>query len=209
MSKNLKLSYVLVLSTIALSLAWNTLLNFFSGVGLSFVAYLALVAVLLIVVLVDQSTRKRIMDLFVVSVVFLALESIIYFALEFRSIDLSMLMLEVQMGETNILKGMIIYQNVLACFAFLFLGYTIFRLVCEIKGKKVAFVEAILGNQKSQKKERQPKELVNGSLDDKPKKNELENLDEDLEEQTIEIEEAAENVEEQKENAESAEDNEE
>ena len=76
----------------------------------------------------------------------------------------------------------------IACLALLFLGYTIFRLVCEINGKKVAFVEALLGG-KPAKKERQSKELSNGSLDDKPKKNEIETLDEDLEAQTIEIEE--------------------
>lgn len=188
MSKNLKLSYVLVFATIAISLAWNTLLNFFNGVGVSFVAYLGIVLALLIVVLTDKSTRKRMMDLFVVAAVFLALESIIYFVLEFRATNLQMLSLELEYGQPNVLKGMIIYQNVIACLALLFLGYTIFRLVCEINGKKVAFVEALLG-EKPAKKERQSKELSNGSLDDKPKKNEIETLDEDLEAQTIEIEE--------------------
>lgn len=189
MSKNLKLSYALVFAAIAISLAWNTLLNFFNGVGLSFVAYLGIVLVLLIVVLTDKSTRKRMIDLFVVAAVFLALESIIYFVLEFRATNLQMLSLELEYGQPNVLKGMIVYQNVIACLALLFLGYTIFRLVCEINGKKVAFVEALLGGEKPAKKERQSKELSNGSLDDKPKKNEIETLDEDLEEQTIEIEE--------------------
>lgn len=188
MSKNLKLSYVLVFATIAISLAWNTLLNFFNGVGVSFVVYLGIVLALLIVVLTDKSTRKRMMDLFVVAAVFLVLESIIYFVLEFRATNLQMLSLELEYGQPNVLKGMIIYQNVIACLAMLFLGYTIFRLVCEINGKKVAFVEALLGG-KPAKKERQSKELSNGSLDDKPKKNEIETLDEDLEAQTIEIEE--------------------
>ena len=62
--------------------------------------------------------------------------------------------------------------NVIAALAFLFLAYAIFRLVCEINGTKVGFVEVMLGNKKVQKKERQPKELSNGSLADKPKKNE-------------------------------------
>lgn len=179
MSKNLKLSFVLVFVACAISLAWNTLLNFFSGVGINFVAYFAITALLMIVVLTDKETKKRMMDLFVITIAFLVLESVIYFALEFG------------IPTYDLYKGMHIYQNVIAALAFLFLAYAIFRLVCEINGTKVGFVEVMLGNKKVQKKERQPKELSNGSLADKPKKNELETLDEDLEEQTIEIEEPA------------------
>lgn len=177
MSKNLKISFILTFVLCAISLAWNTLLNFFSGVGVNFVAMFALVAVLMVIVLIDPQTRKRMMDLFVVCVAFLVLESIIYFALEFGT------------PTYELVKGMHIYQNVIACFAFLFLAYAIFRLVCEIKGLRLALIEAMLGNQKMQKKERKAKELSNGSLDDKPKKHEIETLDEDEDEQIIEIEE--------------------
>ena len=175
MSKNLKLSYVLTFVLCAISLAWTTLMSFFNGVGVNFVAMFAIVAALLVIILVDEKTRKRIMDLFIVSGVFLALESVMYFALELGTPTL------------ELVQGMHIYQNIISVLAFLFLGYAIFRLVCEIKDKKIAFIEVMLGNQKMQKKERQAKELDNGSLDDKPKKAELETLDDDEEEQVVEI----------------------
>lgn len=182
MSKNLKLSFLLTFLLCAICLAWQTIKTFFSGVGLAFVAVLAIVLAMMVIVILDKETRKRIMDLFCVSVAFVALESIIYFALEFGE------------PSQSLIRSMHIYQNVINMFAFLFLAYAIFRLICELKGSKIAFIEMMLGNQKNEKKARQSKELSNGSLEEKPKKSEVEVLDDEVEnnsiEQTIELEDS-------------------
>lgn len=187
MSKNLKISYILTFVLFALCLAWNTLLNFFSGVGITFVAMFALVLAMMIIVIVDPSTRKRFMDIFVLGAVILALEIVIFFALEFGGANIQYLIASASYGERNIYTAMHVYQNVIACFGFVFLAYTIFRLICEIKNVRIGFVEVILGNQKPQKKERTSKELSNGSLADKPKKSAEPDLDEEVEDQVIEI----------------------
>ena len=182
MSKNLKLSFIFTFVLFAVCLAWTSLANFFSGVGVNFVIMLALCLALLVIVLVDKQTKSRIMDLFIVCVVFLVLESVVYFALEFGSSSYSYLTLEAGVGQSNIFTAMHIYQNVISVLAFLFLAYAVFRLIYEIKGYRFAFVEVLLGNQKVQKKERQAKELSNGSLEEKPNKTEAEILDEDNQE---------------------------
>lgn len=187
MSKNLKISYILTFVLFALCLAWNTLLNFFNGVGVTFVAMFALVLAMMIIIIVDPATRKRFMDIFVLGAVLLVLEIVIFFALEFGGANIQYLIAEAAYGTSNIYTAMHVYQNVIACFAFVFLGYTIFRLICEIKNVRIGFVEVILGNQKIQKKERTAKELENGSLADKPKKDEEPDLDEESEDQVIEI----------------------
>ena len=182
MSKNLKLSFIFTFVLFAVCLAWTSLANFFSGVGVNFVIMLALVLALLVIVLVDKQTKSRIMDLFIVCVTFLVLESVVYFTLEFGSSSYSYLTLEAGVGQNNIFTAMHIYQNVISILAFLFLAYTVFRLIYEMKGYRFAFVEVLLGNQKIQKKESQAKELSNGSLEEKPNKTEAEILDEDNQE---------------------------
>ena len=166
MSKNLKLSYILTFVLFVISFAWQTLTNFFNGVGINFVAMLAITLTLMAIVIVDKPTRKRMIDLFVICALFVVMESIIYFALEFGSPTL------------DLYEGMHVYQNVIASLGFLFLAYTIFRLICEVNGTKIGFIEAMLGNKVSQKP-RQPKELTNGSLENKPKNADLETLDSD------------------------------
>ena len=188
MSKNLKISYILTFVLFALCLAWNTLLNFFSGVGVTFAVMFALVLAMMVIIIVDPSTRKRFMDIFVLGALILVLEIVIFFALEFGGSNIQYLIAESAYGQSNIYTAMHVYQNVIACFAFVFLGYTIFRLICEIKNVRIGFVEVILGNQKIQKKERTSKELSNGSLSDKPNKAEEPDLDEEEnEDQVIEI----------------------
>ena len=135
--------------------------------GINFVAMLAITLTLMAVVIVDKTTRKRMIDLFIICALFVVMESIIYFALEFGSPTL------------DLYEGMHVYQNVIASLGFVFLAYTIFRLICEVNGTKIAFIEAMLGNKISQKP-RQPKELTNGSLENKPKDADLETLDRDI-----------------------------
>lgn len=174
MSRNLKLSYVLTFVLLAITLAWNTLLAFFNGVGVNFIAVLAIVIALLVILLVDDATRKRMLDLFIICALLAVMECVVYFGLEFGN------------PTIDTYSGMRIYQNVISGFGFVFLAWVIFRLICEIKNIRLGFVEVILGNQKCQKKNRQPKDLSNGSLSEKPNKSALETLDSDDPEITVE-----------------------
>ncbi len=154
MSKNLKLSYILFFVFSAIIIAWHTLSNFFSGVGLNFIALIAIVFVNLLLVFSSKELLQRIKDLLIIACVFCVLELVIYFACEFGY------------GET--LKGFTVYQNIISFLALIFFGYTSFRFSADLTGKKIAFVETILGNQKRTVKEKKAKELTNGCLEEKP-----------------------------------------
>lgn len=182
MNKNLKLSYVLLFVFSGILLAFKTLSAFFVGVGVNFVAMLGIVFATLLICLKDKEIMKRIRDLFIVACVFCVMEMIIYFACEFGH------------GET--FNGFNIYQNVISFLAILFLGYMCFRFSTEVTGKKIKFIEIMLGNEKRQPKAKKAKELTNGSLEDKPnnkqpeecQKNETEENKTDINEQTNEEE---------------------
>ncbi|MBO5954935.1 MAG: hypothetical protein J6Q13_03100 [Clostridia bacterium] len=154
MNKNLKLSYILLFVFSGILLAFKTLSAFFCGVGVNFVAMLGIVFAVLLICLKDKEIMKRIRDLFIVACVFCVMELIIYFACEFGR------------GET--FTGFSVYQNVISFLGILFLGYMCFRFATEVAGKKIKFIEILLGNEKRQPKAKKAKELTNGSLEDKP-----------------------------------------
>ncbi|MBE5741112.1 MAG: hypothetical protein E7351_01075 [Clostridiales bacterium] len=158
MNKNLKLSYILFLSFFAIIIAWNTLASFFRGVGVNYVALLAITLTLLILILTDSELFDRTKDLFITVVVFTALEFFIYMIFEFG------------IGDYKTWEVFVGFQIAFSVFAILFLGYTIFRLIMEIKDKKIRFVEFLLGSDKITYKEKKAKELTNGSLEEKPNK---------------------------------------
>ena len=156
MSKNLKLSYIFMFIFSAILIAWQTLSTFFGGVAINFVALLGLVFAITLMQFSDKELMKRIRDLFIVACAFCVLELIIYFACEF--------------GYGEVIKGFIVYQNILSMLGILFLAYVCFRFTAEYLNKRFTFVEVLLGNQKlkTKKKEKKAKELTNGSLLDKP-----------------------------------------
>jgi len=171
MSKNLKLSYILLFVFSAILIAFRTLTSFFGGVAINFVALMGLVFVILMLSFKDKSLMKRIADLFVIACAFCVMELIIYFACEF--------------GHGENLSGFIIYQNIISFLGFLFLAYLYVRFIFEMKDKKIKFVEIMLGNEKRQVKvkTKKAKELSNGSLEDKPNKKQ-ENTENQTENQT-------------------------
>ena len=156
MTKNLKLSYILFFTFSAILIAWNTLTSFFSGVAINYVGIVGILFVNLLLVLTDKELFKRIKDLFLISCVFCALEILVYFVFEFGCTDL------------NVLKGFLVYQNILTLFGLFFFAYVAFRFITEYKNIKIKFVEVMLGNEKRNVKQKKAKEISNGCLEEKP-----------------------------------------
>ncbi|MBR6779330.1 MAG: hypothetical protein IKM43_04250 [Clostridia bacterium] len=174
MTKNLKLSFILLAIFSAIIMTWRTLTYFFCGVGLNYIALLAIVVVLLIIMINDSFVKNRIKDMFIVACVFAVIEFMVYFVFEFET------------GDTAVFEAFWIVQNIYTFLGILFFCYIMFRLFTEIKGVKFGFVEAMLGNEKPLKPKK-AKELENGTLEEKPNhKDETEQ--EEQADQTIEFE---------------------
>ena len=169
MSKNLKLSYILMFVFSAILIAFKTLTSFFGGVAINMIALIALVFIILTISFKDKELMKRIADLFIIACAFCVLEFVIYFACEF--------------GCGEFLLGFSIYQNIISILGMLFLAYIYFRFSMELQNKKVKFVEILLGNEKRTAKPKKAKELSNGSLEEKPNSKQ-----EDVEEKPNKIE---------------------
>ena len=111
MTKNLKLSYILIAVAAAIVIAWRTLYNFFSGGGIIFVALLTIVTVLVCIVLNDKYTFNRTKDLFIATCAFTCLEVLMFFALEFIT------------NNVSHVQGFFIYQNVLSILGIFYFAY--------------------------------------------------------------------------------------
>jgi len=161
MAKDLKLSFILFAVFSAIIMAWKTLMGFFSAAGVNFVAIIALICVLLLIMLKNQCVKNRIKDMFIVACFFAVMELFVYIPVEFG------------ISSYNIYRGFMVYQNVITGLSILFFAYIAFRFVTEFLNVKFAFIEFILGNgtkKRSSKivKERKSKELENGCLEEKP-----------------------------------------
>ena len=156
MTKNLKLTYILVAVASAIIMAWRTLSNFFGGVGINFVAMLIIVAFLVLIMLTDKFVFNRTKDLLIAAFAFAALELIVYFGLEFV------------VDSYSHVGGFLVYQNVLSILSIFYFAYIAFRFITEFKGIKLGFIEFMLGNERPAKKPKKDKELVNGTLEEKP-----------------------------------------
>jgi len=154
MVKNLKLTYILLAVFAAITIAFKTLTSFFGGVGLNFVAMLAIAFVIMLIALKDKQIAKNCWDMYVLSGLLLVLEFIMYFACEY--------------GNGLFIKGFWIYQNVIAFIGLLVLIYICFRFTLAFLNKKLRVIEIMLGNEKRVKKEKKAKEVTNGSLLEKP-----------------------------------------
>lgn len=159
MAKNLRLYYILTFVLVSIALAWKSLAANF-GVGVNFVVMLVLLAIMLMLICADRETRSRTMDLFVVSCVFTGFELISFLVLEIFNNDITL----------GTIRGFNVYQSVISFLALVYFAYIVFRLACEMLGKKIVFVEILLGNIKRERKHKKAKELTNGSLMEKPNK---------------------------------------
>lgn len=153
MTKNLKLNFILSIVFVSIILTWNTLMRFFVGVGVNFVALFLIMCVLAFIVIADKFVRSRWMDVFCLLTLLFVLEIPVYFALEF---------------SREIALGWLTYQNVISIITFFVTIYMMFRLFLEIKNIRFKFIEVILGNEKFSREPKRAKELSNGALEDKP-----------------------------------------
>ena len=170
MTKNIKVSYILFFVFSAILIAWNTLMNFWSGVAINFVGIVGLTFTVGFLSIKDKDSFKRIKDLFFIACGFCLLELIVYFAFEFGWDN-----------DFNTLKGFLIYQNILSGLGMLFFAYIAFRFICEANNKKIKFIEIMLGNEKRSVKAKKAKEVSNGCLEEKPNKNQhAENQEENI-----------------------------
>lgn len=158
MSKDLKLSYILFFIFTAVLIAWRTLMSFFSGVGINFVALVGLAFAILLLCFNNKKLFSRIRDLFFIACGFCVLEIIIYFAFEFGT------------NTFNKLEGFLVLQNIITVLGMLFFIYLSFRFVTEMKNIRIKFIEIILGNEKRTTKIKKAKEISNGCLEEKPNK---------------------------------------
>lgn len=158
MNKNLKYTFILFIVLSVVVIAWNTLANFFGGVGLNFACLLVVLSLIIMLLFTDQYVKNRTKDMFWISVGFTALEFLNYFIFEFN------------IGSFDVWRAFVVIQNIYAIIGILFLAYIVFRLISEIKQVKFGIVEAMLGNGKSGKKIKKDKQVSNGSLEEKPNK---------------------------------------
>ncbi len=173
MSKNLKIAYILSMIFAGIILAWGTISNYFTGVGICFIALVAILICLLVLFLTDSHVKSRIKDLFIATCVFVVLEFFVYFLVEFNLITI------------DALTGMQRYQMVISILGLLYLAYVVFRFIMDLKEIKIGFIEIMLGNKERVKKIKTAKELSNGSLEEKPNQKHNENSNSNKEEKSI------------------------
>ena len=149
---------MLLLVFTAIIVSFRTLLNFFGGVGLSFVALFTILTILLYLLLTDEYVKNRIKDMFIVVCVFVFFEFMIYIVFEFG------------VSNVSVIRAFLIMQNVLTALGLIFLCYVFMRMFLDLKGVKLSFIEIMLGNEKRNKTPKKAKELTNGSLEEKPNK---------------------------------------
>ena len=162
MSKNLRISFILSLIFAGILIAWGTISNFFSGVGISFISIVGILIVLLIFILTDDFVKSRIKDIFIFACIFTFLELFVFLLVEFGLLNYEGI------------EGMQRYQMVISILSLVYLIYIVFRFLTDLKDIKIGFVEKMLGNQERTKKIKTAKELSNGSLEDKPNKKNIE-----------------------------------
>ena len=163
--KKVKLSLIFSLIVFAIGVAIKSLANLFGGFGLPFLAVLVLFVMMLYWTIFNADTRKRIIDLTVLAGISLVFATILYCSWEWA--------LEYSAGLVDFIN---VFSNVYSVFSLIFLVYGLFRTMTELNQKTFTWVEVILGNKRLRKglrvaktkTSRQPKEVMNGDLEQKP-----------------------------------------
>ncbi len=171
MTKNVRRAFILTFVALAVVIAFSTLTNYFCGVGLNLVALATCFSLVLVIFFSDAEARRRTGDMFILTLAFLVLEIPTWLIFEFSIYDAA--------------EGILVYQHIITLLGVLAFAYVIFRLFCELNGKKIKLIEVMLGNDKFEKKPRKSKkEVDNGSLSEKP--NTKEETKEEAVEETVE-----------------------
>ena len=146
MSKKMVSCYILFAVFAGVVIAWQTLSNYFTGVGVAFVLLLGILGTTIVFRCLDKTLARRTTDLFIISAVFAGFEFIEYFIFEFR------------VGTFEAWDVFMGIQNVVSLFGLFFLAYIVVRFIMDLKGSKFGFAK-------------KAKEVSNGSLEQKPNEN--------------------------------------
>lgn len=161
--KKTSLTLIYALAVFSIGVAIKALSSYFSGFGIPFVASLIL-TMLVVTNVINKDSRKRFYDILVmltISIIMLTITYCVYDWAKTRTCSLY--------DFTSFICN---FNSVLSL---IFLVYTAIRFVMEKNDKKFILTEILLGNKtfehkkKSEKVAKQPKELKNGEVENKPR----------------------------------------
>lgn len=159
MEKKFRLVCILSLVLAGIAIAWNTLTNYFRGVGINYVAVLAVFSIVFIMAIENYTLRKQTKDLFIVNLVIVGIETIIFAMQEYFG----------RFGKVMYIFYVI--QCLLSVFAILYFVYIILKMLFTSQGRLGGVFHCLFHSNK-EKKPKKAKELSNGSLEDKPQNSE-------------------------------------
>ena len=155
MDKKFRLVSVLSLVLCGLAIAWNTLAKFLGGVGLNYVAVLAIFGIVFVLVIEDKDLYYKTKDLFYVDLGVTSFETLIFIMQEYFG------------GLKKVFSIFAIVQKIFSIFAILYFAYIVLRILFKMQGK-LGNVFYCLFHREHNKQPKKAKELSNGSLSEKP-----------------------------------------
>ena len=182
-----KINYTLLFSLIifAIGICVKGLAGFLGGAfGLPFVATLVMFALVLLFGLSSADVRKRVVDIIALDIVVVLFSLVLYCMIDWS-----------KSPSVDLINFAHVWLTIYSVFSLLFFAYALFRFLCEKTGKKIKFVEVLLGFEKYEKKPKDKqkpakvskenkriesqdkplKEVMNGDLEDKPLNEEKQN----------------------------------
>ena len=168
---NLTLIFSLIIFGIGISI--KSLASYFGGFGVPFVAILVFLVLILINGVVNKENRRRLLDIFVLVAISLIFAIVTYCSTEWVN------QMDLTLKDVEFINEWCICYSI---FSSIFLIYGLLRYISEISEKKWDVFEYILFLKKMEKRKvtvsekynRQPKEVMNGDLEQKPVKIETE-----------------------------------
>lgn len=178
--KKINLSMIFATIIFALSVAYKSLIVYFGGAGIPFVACLVLAGLVLTFGATKKENARHLIEIFIM----LALVMITQLIL-FMGYDWALTMTH------GVVKFRNVCCNILSSMSLFFLAYSFIRLLFELSNKRFVVSDALLGlrphkthDEKIKKYEKKtPKEIKNGDFSEKP--NELETIKDNKDEELI------------------------
>ena len=164
MDKNFRLVCILSMILSGIVIAWNTLINFFFGVGINFVAVISIFAIIYVLVIESKPLFEETKGIFIVDLVIVCIEVVVFIMEEYFG----------RFGK--IFYIFTVVQKILSAFAILYFVFVLLKMLFVAK-EKVGGVFHNLFKANKPAKERKAKELSNGSLEEKPNSKMQQSLD--------------------------------
>ena len=172
--KKVNLTLIFSLILFGIGIAFKSIATYFGGLispcgsfGIPFVAVLVFSILILVNVLKNKENRRRLIDIFILTAISLIFAIVAYCSTEWVN------QLDLTMKKVDFVNEWCIAYSI---FSLIFLIYGLLRYISEISEKKWTIFEIILGLKKvekhkttiNEKYNRQPKEVMNGDLEQKP-----------------------------------------